>query len=765
MEATRDSRAGIVDVDTTRELRQLGTGMALGRYTLVRRVAAGGMAEVYAARSQGISGFEKKVAIKKILPQFSLNRRFVDMLVDEAKITVSLTHPNIAQIYELGLDGDTYYIVMEYVDGRPLNRLMMKLDLERSETVPVEHAAHIMGEVAKGLHHAHQQKDPRGRPLKIVHRDVSPQNVLLAYSGDVKLIDFGIARAAGRAAQTNAGTIKGKLRYLAPEIAMGEEPDHRADVYCCGIVLFEMLTGEALFAPRTDVEAIELATEARVRSPRLANPKVPGDLEDIVMKALRRDREERYPTAKALHADLRRFLNHHFPAYLGSELGDLMQERFAPEIAEDRRLDALAEQVIERIEAGGDETLGVPDGELAGHIAALEAPAKIATGSGGYRQLVTRTGIEAPPPAEEKDDEEAEFEPTQRAVNPLIEGDAARAEPTVAAPPPSAPEGRRPLDETGEVVHPEAETGEIDSGAATLPRMDAPSPDERLPPDLAEPAARRPSAPPRLRPAVWPFVLAAIGVVALGLWVGMSAGTSGPAPPAPRVEAPLVAPVGEVPPVPATASLTLRVTPEVPFEVLVGDTVAASEVVGVTTLHDLPSTGPVRVEVRALGYQPWSVVETFPAGDAGSRSVTLAPLTGSLRLVGLDGAKLSASVGVVDGDVVRDVPLGAEVELVVSRPKSRTWRETVKVVGVEPITVEVPEARRLAPPAKGTLFVNSRPYSQIYLNGRAKGRTPRTLDLSPGRYTVVLKRPDGTSMSRSVEVRSSQKTDVVVRWP
>src|SRR5688572_23856794 len=260
------------------------------------------MAEVYVARSKGISGFEKKVAIKKILPQHSHNTRFIDMLVDEAKITVSLTHPNIAQVYELGLEGqDTYFIVMEFVDGRPLNKRMQRVDERGLMTIPVEHAVHVMSEVSKGLDHAHRQRDQRGNPLCIVHRDISPQNVLISYYGDIKLIDFGIARAEGRIAQTSHGVIKGKLRYLAPEIAMGDEPDHRADIFCCGIVLFEMLTGEAMFAPKTDLEAIELATAARVKSPRSRNPKVPQDLDEIVMKALRRDREDRYQSAKDLY--------------------------------------------------------------------------------------------------------------------------------------------------------------------------------------------------------------------------------------------------------------------------------------------------------------------------------------------------------------------------------------------------------------------------------------------------------------------------------
>jgi serine/threonine protein kinase len=374
---------------STKDLRDLGCGRELGRYTLLRRIAAGGMAEVYVARSKGISGFEKKVAIKKILPQHSHNERFINMLVDEAKITVSLTHPNIAQVYELGLDGeDTYFIVMEFVDGRPLNRLMQRVDERGIMTIPLEHAVHIMSEVSKGLDHAHKQRDQRGNPLQIVHRDISPQNVLISYQGDVKLIDFGIARAEGRIAQTSHGVIKGKLRYLAPEIAAGEEPDSRADIYCCGIVLFEMLTGEAMFAPKTDLEAIEMASQARVRSPRSRNSKVPPDLDDIVMKALRRDRNERYQASKDLHTELRRFLNQNFPAFVGSELGDFMQVMFVPEIANERQLDDAAEKVAQ-------ESLDEPyeeDPTVAGTADEL-IHGSVREGRRHYRQLVTRLEI------------------------------------------------------------------------------------------------------------------------------------------------------------------------------------------------------------------------------------------------------------------------------------------------------------------------------------------------------------------------------------
>lgn len=328
-----------------RDLKSLGFGQILGRYILLRRLAAGGMAEVYVARSNSLAGLGKRVAIKKILPQHSHNERFVEMLVDEAKITVSLAHPNIAQVYELAVDHD-YFIVMEYVDGPPLSRLIVRASEHGLQGIPFELAAHIIAETAKGLDHAHKQLDGRGNALNIIHRDVSPQNILISHQGDVKLIDFGIARAVGRAAHTAQGVIKGKLRYLAPEIANAEDPDWRADIYCCGIVLFEALTGLPMFSPTSDVEAISMAAGGCVRSPRAANPNIPEELDRIVMRAVAKERTQRYQSAKELAHDLRVFSNRQYPKFTEAELGDFMQRMFATEIEHERCLDVVSEKYL-----------------------------------------------------------------------------------------------------------------------------------------------------------------------------------------------------------------------------------------------------------------------------------------------------------------------------------------------------------------------------------------------------------------------------------
>lgn len=738
-------------VGTTGELRQLGAGTTLGRYTLLRRIASGGMAEVYAARSQGISGFEKKVAIKKILPQYSLNHRFIDMLVDEAKITVSLTHPNIAQVYELGLEGDTYYIVMEYVDGRPLNRLLQKIDARGHRTIPIEHSVHIMVEVTKGLHHAHHQRDARGEPLSIVHRDISPQNVLLAYTGDVKLIDFGIARAQGRAAQTSVGVIKGKLRYLAPEIALGQEPDHRADIFCCGIVLFELLTGEAMFAPRTDVEAIEMASKAMVRSPRLSNPDVPEELEEIVMRALARDREERYQTAKAFYTDLRRFLNQYFPAYVGSELGDYMQSLFVAEVEEERRLDALAEKVIEDGKKRAEAT-------QPGALAPLEVSAD--EHRPGYQQIVTRAGIDLAPraPADDEDDDEmpgtAVTVPGHQPAEREHSNGRAKTAPVLIVP--DLSELHRDRDEGAPL---------LDAGAH--PSTEEHSTGTRVPNPYE--ATHRTGAPisPRERPGLQlgarALVLAVPVLLAGGLWALAERGPDealAPAGPETAVQGAVQQP--ELPVIGERAFLTLEISPSVPVDVEVEGVPKVQSARPPVKLEIPARSTPQRIVVRAPGHHPKEVSRLLAPGNESLVTLVLEPITGTIVLEGAEDGQITADAGRVQGAEITGIPLGSRVRVRVTRPNARPWTETVELRSGEPLVLEVPKA---SPVPKGTLVVNSRPFSEVYVNDRLRGSTPLSLKLDPSTYKITLKRPDGQTYTRRETIRSGKRISVVHQWP
>ncbi len=260
-----------------------------GKYLLLDRLAVGGMAEVYTAKSFGIEGFEKIIAIKRILPTMAEDEDFIQMFVDEAKIAGHLTHANIAPIYELGKIGDSHYIAMEYIWGKDLLQLMNRFRKMR-KSMPPSMCAFIGSKMCEGLDYAHRKKDRHGRPLNIIHRDVSPQNAIVSYEGQVKVIDFGIAKAAARNTKTQAGVLKGKFGYMSPEQVRGLPVDHRSDVFAVGTCMYEMLTSERLFVGESDFTTLEKVRNATVTPLSQIIPDMPPELDGIVMKALARGR-------------------------------------------------------------------------------------------------------------------------------------------------------------------------------------------------------------------------------------------------------------------------------------------------------------------------------------------------------------------------------------------------------------------------------------------------------------------------------------------
>jgi serine/threonine protein kinase len=295
-----------------------------GPYRLVHQIAVGGMAEIHLAKTNGLAGFEKYVALKMIHPNFSSDDQFVQMLIDEAKITVQLQHVNIAQTFDLGRVDKTYYITMEYVDGCDLYELLRRSS-ERQIDFPVDLAAFIGKEVATGLDYAHRKRDVTGEPLHIVHRDVSPQNVLLSYAGEIKIVDFGIAKATMRARQTAAGVIKGKYYYMSPEQAWGEKVDHRTDIFSAGILLYEMLTGQMLYLEEDLQRLLDRVRKAEIPPPSTVRP-VPRRLEQIVMRALAKRPDDRFRRAGELATELERFLHAYSPVFTAAKLSAFMRE-------------------------------------------------------------------------------------------------------------------------------------------------------------------------------------------------------------------------------------------------------------------------------------------------------------------------------------------------------------------------------------------------------------------------------------------------------
>jgi len=306
-----------------------------GRYLLLDRINIGGMAEVWRGKVFGAGGFERLVAIKRILPNIAEDEEFISMFQDEAKISVQLTHANICQIYELNRIGPSLYIAMEYVPGKDL-RSIFERARKKGEPPPVPLVCYVVGKLCEGLDYAHRKKDQHGRELNVVHRDVSPQNVLISFEGEVKVIDFGIAKAAGKVTKTQAGILKGKFGYMSPEQIRGLPLDRRSDVFAIGVCLYELLTGERLFVGESDFQVLEKVRKAEVLPPSTYNRKIPESLERIVLKALAKDPAERFQYASELADELQRFLITSDSIFSRKDLMQYMKSTFAEEVERER---------------------------------------------------------------------------------------------------------------------------------------------------------------------------------------------------------------------------------------------------------------------------------------------------------------------------------------------------------------------------------------------------------------------------------------------
>ena len=301
-----------------------------GKYILLRRLALGGMAEIFKAKVAGAEGFERELVIKRILPHFSDDQAFVSMFIDEARITARLQHPNIVQIHDFDFVDDSYYIAMEYIEGRDLKDVLEET-FKQKDLLSVPQCVWIAMEVAKGLHYAHTKED-KGQPLNIVHRDVTPSNVMISYRGDVKLMDFGIAKAAQRSTKTQAGAVKGKVAYMSPEQARGKAIDGRTDVFALGVMFWEMLTGRRLFMADSDFETLSRVLKMPAPPPSTLDPRCPTDLDAIVGKCLAKDPEQRFASAKALGRELTRWFYSHVTDLEKEKLKPLMYRVFKKDI-------------------------------------------------------------------------------------------------------------------------------------------------------------------------------------------------------------------------------------------------------------------------------------------------------------------------------------------------------------------------------------------------------------------------------------------------
>jgi serine/threonine protein kinase len=303
-------------------------GATLGKYEIVRELATGGMAQIYLARTRGAAGFEKNVVLKIILPNLASDRQFVTMFLDEARLAATLRHSNIADVFDVGVEGKTYYFAMEYVAGQNARAVRIKAR-ETRRPIPVEVSLAIVGGTAAALHYAHTRTDANGKSLDLVHRDVSPSNILVGYEGAIKLVDFGIARATSRRMRTRTGIRKGKVPYLSPELCRGTTIDHRSDLFSLGVILYELTTGERPFQGNSDFVVMDQIVSAAPMPPSQIAREYPSPLESIVMRMLAHSPEARYQTAGQVLEDIETFASDNGLLISAHIVAKFMKELFA----------------------------------------------------------------------------------------------------------------------------------------------------------------------------------------------------------------------------------------------------------------------------------------------------------------------------------------------------------------------------------------------------------------------------------------------------
>jgi serine/threonine-protein kinase len=362
----------------------------LGRYQIIGRLATGGMAEVYLALSGEVPGFRTLVVVKRILPHLASNAQFIRMFLDEARLAALLDHPNIVRIIEVGHDGEDYFLVMELVQGKPLSAVLRKAAREHRPPSAAL-TAYMISHAANGLGYAHTLTDGENRPLGVVHRDVSPQNVLISFEGAVKLIDFGVARAFGRVAHTSPGGLKGKIDYMSPEQASAEEVDHRADVFALGVVLWEALTGRRLFRRETELATMRAIVDDPIPKPSEIVEIAP-ELDAIVMRALRKRKDARFATAHEMAAALEKFALSQ-PGFSPMQIASYTKSLFAAEYLQWRKTATAALDLEVEKPAVGAETAAALGAEppTAGPTMALRPGVSWADGRSELRSASGRS--------------------------------------------------------------------------------------------------------------------------------------------------------------------------------------------------------------------------------------------------------------------------------------------------------------------------------------------------------------------------------------
>ncbi len=575
------------------------TPRPFGKYFLTDRIAVGGMAEIYKAKTFGVDGFEKQLVIKKILAHYAEDHDFIKMLIDEAKLSVQLSHTNIVQVYDLGKVGDDYFISMEFIDGQNLRQLLNRLR-ERGDSLSEDLAIYIASEIAKGLDYAHHKKDERNIPLDIVHRDISPQNILISYEGEVKIVDFGIAKAAMNISQTLAGTLKGKVAYMSPEQALGKPIDAKTDIFSSGSILYEMLMGEKLFSGDNQLEVLKKIHSAAIAEEALPHAIRPA-VKTILSKALAQKPKDRFDTAGDFQLALTQHLYGSYRNFSPRNLSFLMKSAFA-DVLEARKAKSLQEAIALDAKT---KTLLI-EGEEAESIV--------------HRESEPLASQAATPPSASGHSDELTLSHPGIPVPPELLKEAAQAEPAAISTPLSPP--TRP--DVPNDVPPDTPIIE-DRQVPQTPTLQ-----DSAPPSKAEKAP----SPSRRRY----FLISTLALVTLAIiggiafWPSHRGDAPPPSPPPPPIPAPVL-----------FAKLDIRTTP--PNAVISVDT--RRETATSPALLSHFSVGEaVRVRIEKPGFETVERVFSPTSAETAQWNIALTPLYARLTLtseptgarVFLDGA-------------------------------------------------------------------------------------------------------------------------------
>ncbi len=702
-----------------------------GRYEILGLLATGGMAEVFLAREASKHGAVRHVAVKRILPQIADDDTFIQMFLDEARLAMRLNHPNICHIYDLGELEETYFIAMEWVNGIPFGRAITKARDRGGIPIPV--AIKVLSQVADALNYAHQARDGVGRPLNIVHRDVSPQNIMVRFDGVVKLLDFGIAKAATQTSQTEAGIVKGKFSYMSPEQCLGKPLDARSDIFALGACLYEALTGKPAFRRSTDLDTMRAIVHEAPPSARLVREDVPPRLDAIVRKALAKDPAQRYQTAGEMYVALERFL---------AEQGEFVHAMHIAQFLERVMPDAQAAGPFSpesspsgkayKIGSGSRPAQRAPDG---GSLASAE-PATV------DRHIDPPSG-DAPAPAPAPAPLAAVSTEVDIDVEPVVAEDDLATEQWSGDDLPSvvkklqaeAVAKKREKEAHDRDVTPgvfEAETAQLERTSVAPPATTGAGAevDPFAVPALIEVPRRRGGF--VLRAAIVLGALVVAALVTMGVVWWTSGGDTAQTPSTttePIVPGEAVQPSDEPPAEPILPDLptvgTIRAT-----SIPIGATARLDDRTGTTPIawNDV-SPGEHSVHFEMAGRESVDVVVHVSAGETAPATATL-PVTAG------------------------HPPLPAPTPPV---PPPAPPPETRPHV-VAPTHVETPRATHNRPPS-GQITIDSSPAgARVYHGNRLLGRTPVTATLPAGTIRLRVVTPAGESVMRSVQVRANDST-------